>query len=620
MSSYIAFVHYFVYDLPSSTRIYLKEHFRDNDQANIVAKSTAGDERKKVDPLLTSPSILLDENEEKSSSSFDTMFGFLFTAYSGPNIILPILTGRLVDYFLNCKSGSINDNIDANLSANSAELAQQHSQGNSTWFAEKMLVFLTCIMALGNVFYVAGIYLKSWTLLITGRLLLGIGGESVAVVQARLATTLIPVSVTGLDAESECATIFGVMSAVAQMGTLANTVITSDLCTRWGLVGADVLSTFMTVSIIFMALGIIKLRNARDQKDTSLSKSGHCHSTGSPPSLVATTALHQPSSISVSSIVIVEPPVVQWARQNPWIRTLIIGLFSLISFCYNGSMYPFSSCNVDYYRQRFFPLMPFERNSSLPTSNMTLSSLPSHSSSSSSSFAYKIEVERAWAVKVVRAVPDAIAVLMAIIQLLFPRVTRTITRPILVTISGGLFFALGHGLLLGISRQILNSELIAKSVNSVEAIASLYKKRIWTVMPALISLGLAYTTIMWSWSVVPTTLPSTHHSFAYGFLTGSCNTAIAFLPIIIARLNKLEQSTLLSKWKKRGKETLSAVLTPALYGYAGSMFVVLSLTGFMFAMVLFWLCSVQAGKRRRKANIDLEQGSNREKRKAVNGS
>lgn len=95
------------------------------------------------------PSVLKDEFLRKFTLfnpiiDPEYVFNMLYTVYSLPNVILPFLGGFLVD-----KIGY-----------------------------RKMTVILSCILAFGQVLQGLSISLKSVSLMVTGRFIFGLGGET----------------------------------------------------------------------------------------------------------------------------------------------------------------------------------------------------------------------------------------------------------------------------------------------------------------------------------------------------------------------------------------------------------------------------------------------------------
>lgn len=79
---------------------------------------------------------------------------FLYTTYSLPNLFMPIVGGILVD-----RVGPT-----------------------------RMLMIFVCIVCVGQILFTWGVSVKTYWLMILGRILFGIGGESLEVAQARITT------------------------------------------------------------------------------------------------------------------------------------------------------------------------------------------------------------------------------------------------------------------------------------------------------------------------------------------------------------------------------------------------------------------------------------------------
>lgn len=405
--------------------------------------------------------------------AFRYIYGFLYSAYSSPNILLPIILGSIIDRHA--------------IKEEQLKVAPRFS------FAEKTLVFLTVLLTLGHTLYSAGVWCVSVPGMIVGRLLFGIGGESISVAQARLASATIA---RIENAEQELAAVFGVMSAVAQLGSVVNNAVSPELADRLGLVWALAAGIGLCLlSVVFSMLTVV-LR----PKDTARRKA----------------AGKDPAIVRDSSMVLL-------TTNSTFYRYLVFFLLAVISFCYCGAMYPYNNVAPDYLRHRFYPD---------PSQHKT-------------------------AFRFAMSAPDAVAIVLTICQLLYPRLTRKLARPIFVTIAGGIFFAIGHFWLLLLGSSTAN-----------EAGGS-------SPLPALLVLGLANTMVMWGWSVVPTLLPSSHHAVAYGLMTSTTNFALAVISPFIVTLIKLDES----------------------YRLLGCFFGFLGLAGLVLATILYYIYTMASGRR-----------------------
>lgn len=117
---------------------------------------------------------------DKSDAEFEYHLNLLYTVYSAPNIILPFMVGRALDRY-----GS-----------------------------RSFLVGLSLLMCFGQMIFSFGVAGKSWMWMMIGRLVFGLGGESLAVAQSRL--------VTEWFLGKELGIAIGLNLSVARIGTVFN--------------------------------------------------------------------------------------------------------------------------------------------------------------------------------------------------------------------------------------------------------------------------------------------------------------------------------------------------------------------------------------------------------------
>ena len=117
---------------------------------------------------------------DKSDGEFEYHLNLLYTVYSVPNIVLPFVVGRALDEY-----GS-----------------------------RSFLVGLSLLMCLGQTIFSIGVSEKSWLWMMIGRLVFGLGGESLAVAQSRL--------VTEWFLGKELGIAIGLNLSIARIGTVFN--------------------------------------------------------------------------------------------------------------------------------------------------------------------------------------------------------------------------------------------------------------------------------------------------------------------------------------------------------------------------------------------------------------
>lgn len=117
---------------------------------------------------------------DKSEAEFEFHLNLLYTVYSAPNIILPFVVGRSLDRY-----GS-----------------------------RSFLIWLSLLMCLGQTIFSLGVAYRTWTVMLLGRLIFGLGGESLAVAQSRL--------VTEWFLRKELGIAIGLNLSIARIGTVFN--------------------------------------------------------------------------------------------------------------------------------------------------------------------------------------------------------------------------------------------------------------------------------------------------------------------------------------------------------------------------------------------------------------
>ena len=126
---------------------------------------------------------LRDHFSHLSTREYEYNFNLLYTAYSMPNVILPFFGGIFVDRY-------------------GAEIC--------------CLVFL-CFTFLGQVMVAYGVFSKSFTIMIIGRVVFGIGGESICVASSALLQKWFEFG--------EVALAMGLCLSVSRMGSVANNIV-----------------------------------------------------------------------------------------------------------------------------------------------------------------------------------------------------------------------------------------------------------------------------------------------------------------------------------------------------------------------------------------------------------
>ena len=158
----------------------------------------------------------LDEYMGKPGN-FETLFSLLYTVYSVPNIILPFFGGYFVD-----RLG-----------------------------VRLCLLVFACLITAGQIIFAFGVSIKSWPVMLLGRVIFGFGGESLGVGNSALLSEWFK--------GKELAFAFGLNLSIARLGSVFNNLLSPTLANSAGvqfslwfgciLCGASVFSVIMLSSI-----------------------------------------------------------------------------------------------------------------------------------------------------------------------------------------------------------------------------------------------------------------------------------------------------------------------------------------------------------------------------------
>ncbi|KAJ3335533.1 hypothetical protein HDU93_005109 [Gonapodya sp. JEL0774] len=132
----------------------------------------------------------------------------LYSVYSFPNIVLPLVGGPLIDIF-----------------------------GNT-----RLIIVLSAVMFIGQCVFSVGVSAKDITWMLTGRTLFGLGGETLSVAQ----TSLISRHFSG----KEVAFALGLNLSIGRLGSVVNDVVSPWVALRWSVPGAVWVGS-LTVGISF---------------------------------------------------------------------------------------------------------------------------------------------------------------------------------------------------------------------------------------------------------------------------------------------------------------------------------------------------------------------------------
>lgn len=144
---------------------------------------------------------------DEDGELFQYRFGLLYSVYSVPNVALPFFVGRWLDQ----------------------------------WGTGIILTLLSSLVTGGQLVVALGIGRESFPLILLGRILFGLGGESLAVAQARV--------VTEWFQDRELALAIGLNLSIARIGTVVNNVASPWIARQWHSVEAAFWVGFLSCAI-----------------------------------------------------------------------------------------------------------------------------------------------------------------------------------------------------------------------------------------------------------------------------------------------------------------------------------------------------------------------------------
>lgn len=170
----------------------------------------------------------LETQLEKQFHLDSTHFSLLYTVYSIPNMILPILGGVFLDR-IGIRQG---------------------------------LILFTTILTIGQLVFTMGGYQTNFDLMIAGRVIFGIGGESMCVAQSAI--------VSSWFKGKELAFALGINMSVTRLGAVLNSVVVPSLYDSYGLGPALMVGFLICVYSLANAFGLVYLdKKAEDQNPES---------------------------------------------------------------------------------------------------------------------------------------------------------------------------------------------------------------------------------------------------------------------------------------------------------------------------------------------------------------
>lgn len=159
-----------------------------------------------------------------NQSDFETYFSLLYTVYSVPNIVLPFFGGYFVD----------------------------------KWGVRPCLFLFTGFLTVGQAVFAFGLSIKSWPIMLAGRVIYGFGGESLSVANA----AVLSVWFKG----KELAFAFGLNLSIARLGSVINNLVSPQLANGVGIQFAFWFGVFLCAGSMASVIGVSIIDKAMDAK------------------------------------------------------------------------------------------------------------------------------------------------------------------------------------------------------------------------------------------------------------------------------------------------------------------------------------------------------------------
>lgn len=220
---------------------------------------------------------------------FQYRLNMMYSAYSIPNVVLPFFVGHLVD----------------------------------EWGSGRLLLVLSVLVTGGQALTALGIANEDYAMVILGRIIFGLGGESLAVAQSRL--------VTGWFAGKELALALGLNLSIARIGTVVNNLVSPWLAETWSVATAFWFGCLMCFLSLLATMATVALDYYAHKEEATIQ----------------------------------DLPVHAARKQrSPWHlafeRPFILVVF--ICFLFNGCMVPYNNVASDYLQTKYFQGSLMESN------------------------------------------------------------------------------------------------------------------------------------------------------------------------------------------------------------------------------------------------------------------
>jgi len=165
-----------------------------------------------------------DDHMNEKSSTFENYFNLLYTMYSVPNIFLPLVGGGMVDKY-------------------------------GAW---QSLIVFTSFMVLGQFVFALGVQNKSWAVMLLGRTLFGVGGESLYTAKSVLITNWFP--------DNQIALAFGFGMSIGRLGTVISNVTSPPMANGVDLSFAIWVGFLVSVLVFLASVYVGVLERRLDQR------------------------------------------------------------------------------------------------------------------------------------------------------------------------------------------------------------------------------------------------------------------------------------------------------------------------------------------------------------------
>ncbi|KAI9356236.1 major facilitator superfamily domain-containing protein [Zopfochytrium polystomum] len=263
----------------------------------------------------------------------------LYSVYSFPNMFLPLIGGQLVDRF----------------------------------DTRKVLLAFSACVCIGQTLFAVGVSIRSYSVMVFGRILFGIGGESVSVVQSSVTTSWFK--------GKELAFALGLNICISRLGSVANAILSPRIAKSVG-TPAAVWAGTLACYISFLCAVVLCLfiePHARDkstypQGGTNISATSEA-TTDWLPRRIRSTRSFNPSPLAVADTIEEETPLLHDQSNVPAVATAAVTAFThrtsifaeiqllptmfwmicLVGILLYGTVIPFNNIASDFLMSKWYP-------------------------------------------------------------------------------------------------------------------------------------------------------------------------------------------------------------------------------------------------------------------------